>query len=431
MTTPTEEHSAPDAGADDARRVAKRHFNRLWAGEAVSTFGTRVSHVALPLTAVVVLEAPAWQVALLTAAEGFCYLAFGLYAGAWVDRWRRRPVLIASSLLRAVLVALIPIAAALDLLSLELLVVVAFGVSALTMFFDLALFAFVPLVLDRTQLNWGNARLNGTESVAQVAGPAVASVLIRVLGAPYAMAVDAVSYLASALAAFLVPVSETRRPKEPGATRRPIRLDIMDGLRFLKGEKLLLILAGVSASYNFFATAATAVLVPHLVHGAGLGTTGVSVVFALSGIGGVLGAALTGRLADRSPATALWAFPTACMVGGLLLPWGHGWTAGLLAGIAGAFTGMGAVVYNTTATSLRQSRTPPDMLGRLRSALRTTAWGAAALGALAGGALASTTSPRLALVIGSVGGLLVFLAAGFTPLRTVTRAEAEAAPATT
>ncbi|PZT77246.1 MULTISPECIES: MFS transporter [unclassified Streptomyces] len=425
MTATAAEGSEPDA--DDTPWQAKRYFNRLWAGEAASAFGTRISHVALPLIAVVVLHAPAWQVGLLTAAEGFCYLGFGLHAGAWVDRWRRRPVLIASSLLRCVLVALIPIAAALHLLSLGLLVVVAFGVSALTMFFDLALFAFVPLVLGRSRLNWGNARLNGTDSVAQVAGPTVASVLIGALTAPYAMAVDAVSYLASALGAFLVPIPEARRTTEPGTSRRPIRQDILEGLRFLRGEKLLLILAGVSASYNFFATGTTAVLVPHLVHEAGLGTTGVSIVFAVSGIGGVIGAALTGRLANRSPATALWAFPTACLFGGLLLPWGDGWVAGLLAGIGGAFTGMGIVVYNTTATSLRQSRTPSEMLGRLRSALRTTAWSGATLGALAGGALASAASPKLTLVIGSIGGLLVFLAAGLTPMRTVTQADTEAA----
>ncbi|MFF5970033.1 MFS transporter [Streptomyces sp. NPDC012769] len=421
--TDTESGSGVSPGSvrDAEHAIAKRRFTSMWIGEGVSAVGARITAVAVPLLAVTTLRAPDWQVGALVATEGACYLLLGLHAGAWVDRRRRRPVLVATSLARAALLALVPVTLALDVLSMPLLIGLSFALAALTMVFDLALFAFVPLVLPRTLLTWGNSRLNGTDSVARAAGPALAGALIRFTGTPLALAVSAAGYLVSALGVRLVPVREEPKPRRAdGQPRRPMRRDILDGLLFLRGERLLLHLSVLSCLYNVFATVVLAALVPHLVRDRGLGPTAVGLVFAAAGLGGVVGAVLVGRLGGRALGTSLWTWPTVALIGGLAVPWGHGATAALCAGFAFFSVGVGEVVYNTAATTLRQSRTPADMLGRLRSALRTASFSGGVLGGLGGGFLAGATSAQTALVVGSAGSLLVFLVAGLTPVRTAT-----------
>ncbi|MFI8828820.1 MFS transporter [Streptomyces sp. NPDC053431] len=417
--------SAGSAGSAIERSTehatAKRRFTSMWIGEGVSAVGARITTVAVPILAVNTLNAPDWQVGAMVATEGACYLLLGLHAGAWVDRRRRRPVLVATSLARAALLALIPVTLALDVLSMPLLIALSFALAALTMVFDLALFAFVPLVLPRALLTWGNSRLNGTDSVARAAGPAAAGALIRFTGAPVALAISAVGYLVSALGVRLVPVREEPRPRAAdGQPRRPMRRDILDGLRFLRGERLLLHLSVLSCLYNVFATVVLAALVPHLVRDRGLDSTAVGLVFAAAGLGGVVGAVLVGRLGGKTLGTSLWTFPTLALTGGLAVPWGHGAVAVLCAGFAFFSIGAGEVVYNTAATTLRQSRTPADMLGRLRSALRTASFSGGVLGGLGGGLLAGATSAQTALFVGSAGSLLVFLLAGLSPVRTAT-----------
>ena len=209
-------------------------FSRFWSGEAVSGFGSAVTVLALQTLVVVTLQASAVQVGWLNSARWLPYLALGLVVGALVDRVRRRPLMIATDLTRGVLLALIPLTWAFDLLGFPLLLVlvVLFGTASLIN--DAASMSFLPRLVSRAHLQRAHARLDGADAVAQTAGPAVAGVLIRVVGAPLAVLVDAVTYVFSAaMVASLRGVAEPAA--EPAATRsvRGLVAEIREGFRWV------------------------------------------------------------------------------------------------------------------------------------------------------------------------------------------------------
>src|SRR5256885_2787027 len=209
-------------------------FIRLWAGESVSVFGSQISQLAIPLVAIKVLGASTFEVGALNAVELAPFLLVGLFAGVWVDRLRRRPVLIVSDLGRAVALMSLPIAYWIDAITLGQLYVVALITGVLTVFFDVAYQSYLPSLIDRRLLPDGNGKLQVSESAAQVAGPGVAGALIGLLGAAVAVLFDAASFLVSALAVGLI---RTREPAPPprfadGETRPRMRTQIAEGLRF-------------------------------------------------------------------------------------------------------------------------------------------------------------------------------------------------------
>src|SRR3954452_2800113 len=172
-----------------------RDFLKLWTSETVSQFGSQITLLALPLTAVVLLNASAFEMGLLRAAASAPFLLIGLLAGVWVDRHRRRPILLATNLGRALLLALIPLAALIGVVRIDLLYLVAFAAGTLTVFFDVAYVSFLPVLAHREHLVEGNSKLEMSRSFAQIAGPGAAGGLVQVIGAPFAIAVDAVSYV--------------------------------------------------------------------------------------------------------------------------------------------------------------------------------------------------------------------------------------------
>ena len=191
----------PTLAAEVRRRGGLWHhldFRRLWIGETVSQFGTTISQLALPLVAILVVHASTFEVGLLTAFETAAFLLVGLPAGAWVDRMRFRSVLILNDVLRALAIGSITLVDAFGALTIEQLYLVALVVGVSTVFFDVAYQSYLPELIDRTSLVEGNAQLQASESISQVAGPSVGGVLIQVLTAPYAVVIDAVSFLWSA-----------------------------------------------------------------------------------------------------------------------------------------------------------------------------------------------------------------------------------------
>src|SRR5918992_4471633 len=191
-------------------------FLKLWSAQGISQLGTQVTLLALPLAAILVLDASATEVALLGAVEVLPFLLFTLPAGVWVDRLPRRPILVVADLLRAVALVSIPLAYALDALTLPHLFVVAFVTGVLSVFFDVSYLAYLPSLVDRSQLGAGNSKLEATRSAAQVAGPGAAGVLVAAVTAPVAILVDAVSYVISALFVWRI-----RRPDRREASVTP------------------------------------------------------------------------------------------------------------------------------------------------------------------------------------------------------------------
>lgn len=392
-------------------------FRQLFIATTISQFGSQVTVLALPLVAVFALEASTFEVGVLTACTTAAYLVIGLPAGAWVDRMRRRRVLIVGDLLRAVVLAWVPVGWLLGTLDIGQLYVVALAAGASTVFFDTAYQSYLPSLVGRDQLIDGNAKLEAVRGISQVGGPTVAGFAVQVLTAPIAVAFDAVSYLCSAIF-----VSSVRHREERPVRRRevPLRREIAEGLRFVFGNPLLRSIAIASASYNLLAGFRGAMLIVLLANELRLGAGMIGLFLSTATVGGVLASLFAPRIAGwLGQGPAMWL--TLAVIGPcqLLVPMAQrGWLLWLAAGgyLAVWF---GGVVYNIIQVSFRQGITPDSLLGRMNATMRFLVWGTTPLGALLGGGLGQAFGPRTALWVAGVAGLLPFLPLLLSPLRTM------------
>jgi MFS family permease len=390
-------------------------FRRLWIGETVSQFGTMVSQLALPLVAILVLHASTFQVGLLATFEMLAFLVVGLPSGAWVDRMRYRWVLIVNDLIRAAALASIPLAQALGVLTIGQLFVVALVTGVSTVFFDVAYQSYLPALVDRDALVEGNSKLQASESVSQIAGPGVGGVLIQVLTAPYAVLVDALSFLWSA---SWVAAIRSRPPRPPRKPDRSLRREIGEGLKFVLGNRILRSIAACTGSSNLFSNVAFPVYYILLARNLHLSAGVIGLFISISAVGGLIGSLLASRIAARlGQGPAIWLSAALCAPPAFVVPFVHrDWTLGLLA-VSQAFLWTAVVVYNITQVSFRQGLTPPDLLGRMNATMRFFVWGTIPLGAFAGGVLGSTIGIRPTLLVAAIGACLPVLPVFFSPLR--------------
>ena len=247
------------------------NFMKLWAGQAISLFGSQITFLALPLTAVLVLDATPAQMGILVAVEALPSLLIGLFVGVWVDLYRRRPILIVADLARAVLLCVVPVAAILDLLRIEHLYIVGFLVSVLGLFFGVAHRSFLPSLVGREHLVEANSKLELGNSVAEIVGPGVAGGLVQVVTAPIAIAADAISSLVSALLLGLMRVSE---PVPKPSEQQNIGKEIGEGLELVLRDRLLRSIAGCLSTLYLFNSVLEAVFILYVTQelqiGAGL-----------------------------------------------------------------------------------------------------------------------------------------------------------------
>ncbi|MFF8838395.1 MFS transporter [Streptomyces sp. NPDC015130] len=406
-TTPlatTATPNTPDA-PPRPRLVRLADFRRLWIGDTVSQAGTAVTVLALPLVAIGPLGASPFEAGLLVMCEYLGFLLLGLPAGAWVDRMRSRRVMIVGDLGRAALLATLPLAAWLDALTLAQLYAVGFGLSVLTAFFDIAYQSHLPRLVDEDRLVEANVALEASRTVTAAGGPGAAGALIAAVTAPVALAVDALSFLASAL--FL---SRIRRP-DPKPARRPearLRDEIAEGLRFVFRDRLLRALTLTAAISNLCGTIGTSMLLVLLAGELGLSPFLCGLVFTAEALGGFLGSLLTTRVAARLGEGRAMCVSVA--VSGVLwllaLPFLH---ADWRYAVACVLQGLGWVAFMTfriSSVALRQRRTPALLLGRVTATFRFVVWGCMPLGALAGGLLGQYAGVRTALWAGALGELL-------------------------
>ncbi|WP_035804916.1 MFS transporter [Kitasatospora mediocidica] len=392
-----------------------RDFRFLLSGAAASQLGSQVTLVALPLVAVVRLDAAPFQVGLLTAAETAAFLLVGLPAGAWVDRMRRLPVLVRADVVRGLAVGSVPVAAVAGVLTMAQLYLVALVTGLATVFFEVAHQSFVPQLLPREQLVAGNGALEVVRSSAQVAGPGLGGVLVQLLGAPAAMVADAVGYLLSALLVLGIRTHEPRPEALPG---RSLRAEIGEGVAFVARQPLLRVIAAATASSNFFAALLMSVQTVFWVRVLGLSPAAIGLLLSASAVGGLSGALCAGALARRfGQARIIWLSVAATAPFALLWPLSHGSAGAVLFAAGSAVVFFGAVVYNVAQVSFRQLLCPPVLLGRMNATMRFLVWGTMPLGALAGGAVAAAAGPRAALWLCAAGMLAVPLPLLLSPLR--------------
>ncbi|GLX07385.1 MFS transporter [Microbispora sp. NBRC 16548] len=373
-----------------------RDFRRYAGADAISKFGSEVSLVALPLTAALTLHASPFQVGLLTAAEMVAFLLVGLPAGAWVDRMRRRPVLVAADVVRALALLSIPAAAVPGVLGLPQLYAVALVNGLCTVFFDVAHQSYLPSIVGREDLTRGHGTLAANQSLARLAGPGIGGWLVQALTAPIAVVADALSYAGSALLLLGV-----RADEKPGGrdVRGGGRLwpEIAEGLLFVAGQPVLRRVAAVGAlmMLSFGLWSATVPL--YLVREVGTSPGTYGMLLSAGAVGGVAGAWLAPRVAARlGTGRAMYAAAWAATVCTAPLALTAAGPRLLILPVALAASGVATTVFSVAQGAYRQSICPPHLLGRLSATMRFLMWGPMPLGGLLAGTLGQLAGVRVA-----------------------------------
>ncbi|NJC73884.1 MFS transporter [Planosporangium thailandense] len=406
----------------------RRTLRRLWGSVGVSLIGTQVTTLALPLTALAALHASAGQVAALAATGTAPFLLLGLPAGAIVDRCRPRRLMVSADLIRAALLISVPLAFAAGVLTLPHLYVVAAGIGALSVPFDVASLSVLPALVRPGRIAAANVRLEATRAIAETGGPALGGALVQAITAPVALVVDAVSYLLSALLLHGLPALP---PAAPAGAREPLVAQIRAGIRFCLTHRYIRPLAMAAAWMNFWTQALLAVFITYAVRHLHLPAAAVGVVLGVANLGYLGGSLLTPWLNRRiglGLTIALGVLLHGAYFGAALAPRTHPlpW---LIGGFLVAAAGQG--IWNVDAVSLRQTTTPAPMLARMNATNRFLIWGTMPLGAGAGGLLAAGIGLHATVAVAGAAipfGTLAVLLSAVRPLRTMPAAPAEAAP---
>jgi MFS family permease len=381
-----------------------RDFRLLLLGQTTSQLGAQVSGVAIPLLAALTLHASPLEFGLISASGTVAFALIGLPAGAWVDRWPRRPVLVACDVIRTGLLASIPIAAWLGILTIAQLVVVSLLSGFARVFFDIAYQSYLPAVVGKDGLLTGNSAMETVRATGQVAGPGLGGWLVALAGAANVVLIQAVTFAASAASLAAI---RTREPAVPPREERPrLRAEIKEGLLFVARTPLLRATAITSTAGNFAFAVASAVSFLFMLRTVGLSTIAIGVVLALGSLTVIAGAAWTPRLARRfGSARIIWLSLAVTGPIALLSPLAQrGWLAVLL--VVGMAAGeFGQIIYAITNVTLRQRLCPPEILGRVTATMRFLMMGLFPLGALLGGVLGELVGLRPTLLL--AGGIIL------------------------
>ncbi len=402
-------------------------FLKLWAGESVSVFGSQVTVLAVPTVAILILHAGPFQVGILSALEFLAFPTLGLVAGVYADRLRRRPIMIVCDIGRGLALGSIPVAFLLNLLTLEQLYFVALLTGIFTVFFDVSYQSYLPALVDRPNLIEGNTKLEITRSTAQVAGPAVAGFLIQWIGGAKAVAVDALSFLLSAIALASIKKPEPEPKPSTASGTSGFIPEMREGIEVVFRNPILWRIAACTATTNLGSNMVFgAVFLVFAYRQLHLSAGVVGVVFALSSVGALAGAFLAGWVARK-----LGIGPTLgvmVIVGGLALlatPIALVGAPAVILATTGFIEGLTIPLYNINQVSLRQAITPDRVQGRMNATMRTIVWGTIPLGAFIGGILGTSIGLVQTIVL---GGILSTLAASWIFLGPVIRLREQPTP---
>ncbi|WP_150252372.1 MFS transporter [Nocardiopsis deserti] len=396
-----------------------RHFDFLkyWAGQSVSRFGAQLATLALPLAAIEVFEATAGQLGLLNAAAFAPYLVVTLLAGVWIDRRRKRTVLIAADLGRFLTLAAIPLLALAGFLEIHHLYLIAFTLGTFAVLFDVAGTAYLPSLVDRDQLLDGNSKLQASIVVSQSGGPAAAGVLVQVMTAPFTLLIGAFASLMSVLA--LLSVSSSEEQPKPSTQRGNTFAEIRSSIRFIAQDKYLRFLTLRSGVNNLFFLARNTVLPLFVLQVLGLSSSALGLVLGMGAVGALVGAALAKRMADWfGPGRVIAVAYGASSLFQIMLPLAMGPPAvalGIMV-VMFFFGGLFMTIGNTNVATFQQMLIPKRRLAKVVAGMRTVTWGSMPLGALLGGALGSIIGIREALFVTAAGFLLSALWIALSPV---------------
>jgi MFS family permease len=398
-------------------------FAKLWVGQTISQLGSHIGGAALGFTAILALNATPLQLGVLSAVRAAPVLLLGLLAGVWADRLRRRNILIAADLGRALALMAVPLAAALGALHIEVLYVVAAIVAGLAVFFDVAYPSYVPSLVSPEQLVRANSSLSASESLAEIAGPGLGGALVQLLTAPFAVAFDALSFVVSALSLSAIRTQEAQ-PHGDERRRAPTSIGAMlreaaDGLRVSLTHPVLRALLGNDALSSIAGGVIGTLYAVYVVRELGLTPLLMGVVIGIGGMSALLGAFLAERVVKRFGLGKT-------LIGAGVLGWAASFLIVAAQGplsvtlpllIASQAADVMGAIFAINALSLRQATTPNQLLGRVNAGVRVTEGVLLPVGALIGGVLAELIGLRAAMAVGMLIGAFALLWIVFSPIR--------------
>ena len=409
-------------GQVDRSLLRHADFLKLRTGQTVSAFGTQITILAVPIVAALALKVSPFEFGLLATIEFLPVVLLSLPAGVWVDRLRRRPILIWGDLGRAISLLTITIAFALNMLTIWQLYAVVFVNGCLTVFFDVAYQSYLPSIVARDQLVDGNAKLELTRGASQRLGPGLAGLLIAILTAPFAIVIDAISYsVSAAFVSWIRKAEPSPEPHDESTGPRPsIREEIGVGLRFVAGDRVLRALALTVALGYLFGTIADSILILFLVTERQFSPALIGLAFTLGSIGVITGALVTSRL-TRVIGVGPMIVIAAVAEGLSWLPVAIAPDSLLFVGLATTIVALSffGMAWNVNAMSLRQAITPAGMRGRMNATVRFVSWGTIPVGYTVGGFLGGVIGMHNAIWVGAIGAVVSFVPVALSPIRRI------------
>ncbi|MFF3941717.1 MFS transporter [Streptomyces phaeofaciens] len=404
-------------------------FLRLWAAQSVSETGTQIGQLAVPLLAIGALHASATELGFLTTARMLPFLALALPAGAVLDRMRRLPVMVASDLGRALLLASVPVAYALGVLTLGQLYVTVLLMGVLTVAFDVAYQSYLPTLVRREELADANAKLTVSSSSAEMAGPAAAGLLAGLLGPAVTVLLDALSFLASGLLCRAIRSTEAELARAAPGTARSLRKEIGEGLGFILRHRVLRSVAACASLLNLASTMLTVLLTLFMVRSLGYSPLMVGAVFSVGGAGLVVGALCASRLIERLGYGRSITYGVLLCAAGLALMPAASPALSFPCLAAGHFLfGFGVPLFNIAQVTLRQAVTPGGLHGRMNASMRFVIWSTIAVGGPLAGFVVGPLGMRGAVVLSAVVGALSWLPLCGSPVPALRDLPREPAP---
>lgn len=399
---------------------SQSNFLKLWTARTISLFGSAITTLALPLTAISILHATPFQMGLLLALGQVPQLLFGFVVGAWVDRVRRRPLLLIADLGRTVLLALIPLLSFLHFLGIEALYILNFFIGVLSVIFTIASTSFLPSLVEREDLLEANTALQVSQSAAQIAGPSLAGIFIQLVTAPMAIIGDSLSFFLSAL--FLWRMGGKEGSDVSLASRQNLWEQIRVGLDTVVKNPILRALAMANGVANIFWGAQLSLLLVYMTDVLKINSLWIGIIYACGNAGFLIGTLLAKRVLQWwGLGWSLCTVPLLSISGALLVPIAHGsfLEVALVLAFAQFMTVCPLIIYHIHEVSLRQSITPDALQGRVNATMQVVSWATTPLGALLGGWLGEWIGIRSTLFL-IVGGLLLAqLWLWFSPVRTL------------
>jgi len=392
-------------------------FAWLFTAQTLSVMGSQLGGFAVTVVAVVMLKATEGEMGILNAANTAAFLVVGLLAGAWVDRWVKRRVMIIADLVRMVMMALIPILYFAGSLQIWHLIVIGAVVGVATVFFDVAYQSVIPILFKSEHIAPANSALETSAQISHISGPPIAGSLIAFMTAPVVLIFDAVSFGISALTLSFIKDDEKPKPLED---RRPLHKEIAEGVKFVWNEPIIRAVSFCTSSTNLFNTIGTTLMGIYLLRELEISLPVFGLIMTIAGVGGLLGASMSAKLAawiGEGQLIAVSAFGSAAAF--MMVPLtglvDHFWAPFILATIEFVISFF-VLTYNITQVSARQRICPKPLLGRMNASIRFFVWGVMPIGALLAGVLGTAFGAFTTIVIGGVGMLFASLFVILHPL---------------